>query len=432
MSTITQTIQNNLEAIPPVPVLMPHCADMLLSLVGLNVPVNATGDARPDSLRMFDNYFKFQHQPVFPAQFDFTRSPNQLHPDLAACLTYTTTGGPVILSGTPGGGTSAAPAASSTGGNYGLVYPSKSCRPSPCLALMGNRHANAFLDRTLKRLFIADAVWLFYMERMGTFQILGAILDDYATKGKLPISSHTLTAFVLEEMIDSIKSGYSSTRNARLTAYLRASGWSLPDVRDRPDAAVNSSFSQLLHKLIPAALSFYRDKRLAVAIQGANAGTPSMATITEIGEHLKLLKLAFAPFDYGRVFSDVLSGIVWTIATHAIVDELRDDIGIPRDFTRPDQFIPAAYDMLVARQSIANSEVNRYTTHKTLADQGRRLLLDVQGLPSDATPTQLTDWLSEPNTEAMFEAYRAAYRNITGTDLGTAPQGAPMIIEQAA
>lgn len=426
--SITQTIQNNLEAIPPVPVLMPHCADMLLSLVGLNVPPGATGDARPDSLRMFDGYFKFAHQPVFPPKYyDFRQQPNQLHPDLAACLTYAQPSpGPVILSGTPGGNT----AATSSGGSSGLVYPSKSCRPSPCLALLGNRHTN---DRqTLQRLFIADAVWLFYMERMGTFQILGALLDDYATKGKLPISSHTLTAFVLEEMIDSIKSGSSSTRNARLTASLRALGWALPEVRDRPDSSVNSSFSQLLHKLIPSALSFYRDKRLAVAIQGVNAGTPSMATITEIGETLKLLKLAFAPFDYGRVFSDVLSGIVWTIATHAVVDELRDDIGIPRDFTRPDQFIPAAYDMLVVKQPIASNEVNRYTTHKTLADQGRRLLLDVQGLPSDLTPQLLTEWLGEPNTEAMFEAYRAAYRNITGTDLGAAPAGAPMIVEQAA
>lgn len=429
--SIIQTIQNNLEAVPPVPALMPHCADVLLSLVGLNVPAGAAVEARPDSLRMFDGYFKFTHQPVFPPKlFDFRQPPNQLHPDLAACLQCGP--GPITAAGGGAGSGAKQAAAAASTSHYEQCYPPKSCRPNPCLALMGSRHSRSHDRQTLQRLFMADAVWLFYMERMGTFQILGAILDDYATRGKLPISSHSLTAFVLEEMIDCIKSGYSSTRNARMTAYLRAPGWSLPDVRDRPDAAVNSSFSQLLHKLIPAALSFYRDKRLAVAIQGANAGTPSMATITEIGETMKLLKLAFAPFDYGRVYSDVLSGIVWTIATHAVVDELRDDIGIPRDFTRPDQFIPAAYDMLVAKQPIAASEVNRYTTHKTLADQGRRMLLDVQGLPTDLTPTMLTQWLSEPDTEAMFEAYRAAYRNITGTDLGAAPAGAPIVIEQAA
>jgi len=195
---------------------------------------------------------------------------------------------------------------------------------------------------------------------------------------------------------------------------------------------VNTSFNVLFHKFLYHALEFYRDKRLAVAIQGASAGTPSMATITEIGETIKLLRLAFAPFDYGRVYSDVLSGIVWTIATHALVDELRDDIGIPRDFTRPDQFIPAAYDMLVSKQPITNTDVNRYTVHRTLADQGRRIVLDVQGLPQEPTPAQLQDWLNDNNTEATLEAYRAAYRNVTGTDLGAAPAGAPIIIEQAA
>ncbi|HEU4779922.1 MAG TPA: hypothetical protein VFS58_08585, partial [Steroidobacteraceae bacterium] len=337
-------------------------------------------------------------------------------PDLLACLTPPQPGPTVALAANhhaPG------------------VYPSHGCRPNPCLALAGNRHGGE--RPTLRRLLIADAVWLFYMERMGTFQILGALLDDYATLGRLPISSHTLPAFVMEEMIDSIKSGTSSTQNGRAIACRRAIGWTTQGWRERKlDSAINTSFSQLLHKLIPSALSFYRDKRLAVAIQGVNAGTPSMATITEIGENIKLLKLAFAPFDYGHVYSNLLSGIIWTIATHALVDELRDDIGIPRDFTRPDQFIPAAYDMLVAKQSNASNEVNRYTTHRTLADQGRRLVLDVQGLPADPTPQQLQEWLNEPATEAMFEAYRAAYRSVTSTDLGAAPVGSPMIIEQAA
>ena len=47
-------------------------------------------------------------------------------------------------------------------------------------------------------------------------------------------------------------------------------------------------------------------------------------------------------------------------------------------------------------------------------------------------PLELQEWLNEPLTEAMFEAYRAAYRSVTGTDLGAAPPGTPMVIEQAA
>lgn len=418
--SITDTIRTNLEAIPLVPTVMPHCADMLLSLVGLNVPAGAAGDAKPDSLRMFEGYFKFDHAPVFPPKiFDFKVSPNALHPQLYGCVTKTPTQPP----------NPTVAAANAQLRTY--TYPSHSCRPSPCLMLAGDRHGGT--RTTLDRLLIADAVWLFYMERMGTFQILGALLDDYATLGRMPISSHTLPAFVMEEMIESIKSGTSSTQNGRAVACRRSIGWTTQGWRDRKyDSAVNTSFSQLLHKLIPSVLSFYRDKRLAVAIQGVNAGTPSIATITEIGEVIKLLRLSCAAFDYGRVYSDVLSGIIWTIATHALVDELRDDIGIPRDFTRPDQFIPAAYDMLVAKQPIASNEVNRYSTHRTLADQGRRIVLDVQGLPSEASSQDLQDWLNTLTTESMFEAYRAAYRNITGTDLGAAPAGSPMVIEQAA
>lgn len=413
---ILDTIRTNIESIPQVPTVMPHCADMLLSLVGLNPPATPPPEGKPDSLRMFEEYFQFQHAPAFPSPpFNFGQEPNKLHPELFNCLKPPTPAGTVLAAHTPAMD----------------VYPSYSCRPNPCLRLAGKRHGGP--EPTLRRLLIADAVWMFYMERMGTFQILGALLDDYATQGRFPISSHTLPAYVMEEMIDAIKSGTSSTQNGRAIACRRAIGWTTQGWRERKlDSAVNSSFSQLLHKLIPSALSFYRDKRLAVAIQGVNAGTPSMATITEIGEIIKLLKLAFAPFDYGHVYSNVLAGIIWTIATHALVDELRDDIGIPRDFTRPDQFIPAAYDMLVARQPIASNEVNRYTTHKTLADQGRRLVLDVQGLPADPSPQNLTDWLNEPATEAMFEAYRAAYRSVTGTDLGAAPPGSAMIIEQAA
>ena len=424
---ITQTIRKNLEDLPLVPKAMPHCADMLLSLVGLNLSSPEKKKDPPDSLRMFEGYFRFAHAPIFPpGTFDFRAPPNELHADLFNCLNHydnNPQGGPVLK--TKGEAVAAT-------GAYGTCFPSKSCRPNPCLSLAGNRHGG---DRHgLRRLVIADAVWLFYMERMGTFQILGALLDDYATQGKLPIATDTLTAFVMEEMIDSIRHGASSTQQGRAVACRRALGWTTQGWRERNyESAVNNSFSQLLHKLIPSALGYYRDRRLAVAIQGAsNVGTPSIATITEIGETIKLLKLAFAPFDYGRVYGDVLSGIIWTIATHALVDELRDDIGIPRDFKRPDQFIPAAYDMLVNKQPVTNSEVNRYTVHRSLADQGRRIVLDVQGLPPDPRPEQLQEWLNLQEVEASFEAYRAAYRNVTGTDLGAAPAGAPLVIEQAA
>ncbi len=39
---ILDTIRNNIEAVPQVPTLMPHCADMLLSLSRVEPPANSS------------------------------------------------------------------------------------------------------------------------------------------------------------------------------------------------------------------------------------------------------------------------------------------------------------------------------------------------------------------------------------------------------
>jgi hypothetical protein len=117
-----------------------------------------------------------------------------------------------------------------------------------------------------------------------------------------------------------------------------------------------------------------------------------------------------------------LSGIVWAVGAMGLIHELRDDIGIPKDYVDPHQLIPAAYDLLVAKRPAAATDANRWNSHHTAATYGRRLLLDLQGLAATGSIPQstITDWLDLPETEEAFENYRTAHRNLTGIDLGAA------------
>ncbi len=92
--------------------------------------------------------------------------------------------------------------------NVKINFPPPWCLPPTCVKLYGKRRSFQPVganDRQLvKRLFIADLVWLFYFDRMGIFKILGAILDDYAIKGKLPISNIPTTSQATESKNDLI------------------------------------------------------------------------------------------------------------------------------------------------------------------------------------------------------------------------------------
>ena len=106
------------------------------------------------------------------------------------------------------------------------------CLPPSCVTLSGIRGSSLKVisptDR-IKRLFIGDLVWLFYFDRMGIFKILGALLDDFASKGKFPIDisnpKNELTSIILEAMVRQTKTGLSSTVRDRDGTYRRAVGW---------------------------------------------------------------------------------------------------------------------------------------------------------------------------------------------------------------
>lgn len=308
-------------------------------------------------------------------------------------------------------------------------WPTECCICNPLINLTGNRNITTKDTKPLlQRLFIGDLLWLFYFERMGIFQILGAILDSFACSGKLPISikgdtKNSILTIILEIMVRQTKIGMSSTVRDRNCAYRTSLGWMTEAGRKlNLETEVNTGFNSLFHKFINNALEFYRDKRLAIAIKDTLTTKASAATLVSIGETLELLKKRFDPFFYGRNYYNTLAGIIWTISGMSIVRELRTTLGIPPAYDKPDEYIPAAYEILVMKRSITHGESNRYLLHKSCAENGRDILLDLE-TPISA---DLEKWLN--SIENKVESYRTAYRTLTGIDLGAS--GTPAVEQQ--
>jgi hypothetical protein len=379
----------------------------------------------PKFIRAFRDYFTFADHRVFPSKFWKTENgeivvEHALNPDLADCAFKDQLAGRPPPEKDPFGCCLDCSCATLRGDRHlsvELVESNKTLPLDfPAIPLLGER------PPFLTRLFTGDALWLYYMERMGLFQILGGLMDDYATGGALPIANNSLAAFVLETMVRHLKTGSSSMQRERVTAYRRSLGWTTEAGRVLAvTSSTNTAFSQQFHRLIQSVLGYYDAKRIAVAINRAGQGGASVATETSITETVNLLRQSFRAMEYGRVHQDTLGGIVWAVGTLGLIYEMRDDIGIPKDYMQPEQLIPAAYDMLVLKRATVATDTNRYLTHATAATAGRRIVLDVQGIAaggSSASPADVRTWLEMEETERAFEDYRTAHRNLTGVDLG--------------
>jgi hypothetical protein len=315
--------------------------------------------------------------------------------------------------------------------------------------LAGNRNQLNVTDPPIQRLFIGDVVWLFWLgERLGIFQILGAILDAYATNGKIPISSGSIDsgvrddaiAIVLEVIVRQMSQGLGSRARERSSLFRTSIGWDSPlGKKMQLDTQVNTGFNAQFHKLIHGALDWYRDLRLAETIRGAAfQATTSTSTLVTIKETIDMLKKRFEAWEYGRNMNNTLSGIVWTIAGMSLIRELRTTLGIPPAYDQPHEYIPAAYDLLVAKRPITSGEANRYDLHRRLAVNGRDILLDLEVIDHNDTAIsgELDSWLRQ--VESKIEEYRTAYRALTGVDLGSVPSsvilgsGPSPVIEQQA
>lgn len=296
--------------------------------------------------------------------------------------------------------------------------------PLTCVRLDGVR---GNWDARFQRLRFGDLVWLYYIERMGIFSILGAILDDFASSGRYPIPSDTLPGAILETMVREMSAGVASSSRARLTAYRRCLGWSLPNGSALPldDVIPNAGFDGLMHGFIRAALDLFVQRRLSDVINGNAQNRPSMATLISVRDTLRLLKHALEPITYGRMYTTTLNGIVWAVSGFAVLRDIRFDLGIPQSYKTAEDYVPAAYNKLVSRDESASADRNRFRIHHDCATYGRDILLDVEVFPDDELKNpslngMLFDWLL--SLEDTIEGYRTAYRALTGIDLGPAVQ----------
>jgi hypothetical protein len=423
-------INERLNDSPPITVAFPSCTDVLLSLIKMANSDEITG--------FFTDYFRFcDHRLLADTENLDTVLDQKLRNCTGKWFPGVTTSscddggvepGPELVAGS---GSTTADNKSST--RFPPDWPPFWCFPPTCVTLDGKRHwypkEDFPINARRRRLFIADLVWLFYFERLGIFQILGRILDDYAYTGNHPISNGSLRpepeddviAVVLEAMVRQTEAGASSKVRDRNSTYQRALGWTSEAGRKlNQNTRANREFTKYLHQFIAKALEFYRDKRLAVAIQsaGSTSAQPSTETLTAISVTLGELKKTFERFHYGRNYNNTLSGIVWVIGGMALIEKLKEDLGIPRAYGSPHEFIPAAYNIVVLEDKNAPLETSRYENHKICAESGRDILLDIEMIDhtNPAAGGELDLWLNI--IEGKIEAYRTAYRSLTGTDLG--------------
>ena len=405
-------------------VAFPPCADELLALIRTNNTDEITG--------FFKEYFKFYRHRIFGeyATTDVPRKLVELELQLGQNIDQAllNCGAPAIESHTsttmagPRTAVSAAHASPSTA----TAMASRTPRP--------DRYPRCRRSGTLcRRLDPGSSI----SEQLGVFQILGVILDAFASNGRIPISNRAVADHRLRHEIAAwCWRRWLARRRWFFTVRDRAAhrtclGWVSTSGRKlKLDTEVNTGFNTLFHQFIFHALEFFNVRRMGVAIRGsaAPAPPPSVATLITISDTIEMLKKRFEVFDYGRNYYNTLSGIVWAIGGMSIIRELSTTLGIPPAFSDPHEFIPAAYDLLVLKRPVTTGTTNRYLTHRECARNGRDILLDLEVINhQDKNPNgELEAWLTQ--VEAKVEAYRTAYRSLTGVDLGVA--GTPAIEQQ--
>lgn len=278
------------------------------------------------------------------------------------------------------------------------------------------------------RLNFGTVLWLYYYDRMGIFDILKALMNDYNYSGKLPISAKSEnttsdTTLQYSGIMDTLSTlyrlGIGSNTMDRKSLYQRVLGVSIPSENGSPVTSErNENFMKNFNKVVGLMIDFYRDKQLAQAIRdtSSNSIRSSVATQTAIRDTILILQKNFEVFDYGRNRINTFLGIATVFATICLVRMLKDEIGVPRQYNEPHEFIPAAYDILVAKRSVTSNEVNRFTIFDNCASYGYRLLTDIELIEPNALTTiaigsTLDAWLND--IEGIVEGYNNAYRSIS-------------------
>lgn len=279
---------------------------------------------------------------------------------------------------------------------------------------------NFQLDFTTNGVTVGSVLWLYYYERMGIFKILGVLMDDYNYKGKYTISGsrkdESGNAIVYSTLMDMIctlhRLGISSNLRDRICTYQRTLGVSINNSLGI-ESERNQGFMQNFNKLLDNMLEYYKAKQLAVAINTGRQPRSSVATQTSILDSVRLLQQQFESFQYGRNTTNTFLGIATVQATLCLLNMLRTEIGVPAQYEKPEEFVPAAYRILVEKQPLTTlNDANRFIIYDNCASYGLRLLndletADINQLTTIGTGATLDLWLDD--VEGWVEGYRNAY-----------------------
>jgi hypothetical protein len=211
--------------------------------------------------------------------------------------------------------------------------------------------------------------------------------------------------------------GISSNLRDRICLYQRVLGVSIENNLG-VESERNTGFMQTFNRLIDYMLEYYKTKQLAQAIQSQSGNIQprsSVATQTSIRDTINILRQHFEPLQYGRNLINTFLGISTVHATICLVKMLKTEIGIPDQYNKPEEFIPAAYDILVAKRSHTLRETNRFIVYDNCASYGYRLLtdietIDINKLQAIATGSTLDTWLND--IEGLVEGYSNAYKAV--------------------
>jgi hypothetical protein len=280
------------------------------------------------------------------------------------------------------------------------------------------------------QLNFGSVIWLYYYERMGIFEILSALMNDYNYQGKLPISSkaenttseNNLRYSELMETISAMyRTGIGSFLADRKALYQRVLGVGYNPENENANKTVvtetNDAFMRNFNKVLDLMIDFYRDKQLAQAIRDTNTSAvrSSVATQTAIRDTLLVLQKNMEVFEYGRNRVNTFLGISTVFATICLLRMLKDEIGVPRQYNEPHEFIPAAYDILVKKRAVTSTESNRFTIFDNCASYGFRLLTDIELINTNvlkavALNSTLDAWLND--IEGVVEGYNNARKSV--------------------
>jgi hypothetical protein len=408
--------------------LFPDCADFLLSIVKLNFNPGFIPAVHGQflSYKLFNDYFtRAQYIPYNYLSDDDKKQ-------YSAAFTESICNPPPVL---------LTKSKKQLESNEKL--PSNCCIPCSCITLGGFRRVDKYNPATtydpnsglsssltsppqflpaappplvLEDLFFADLLTVFWLDLMGIWDIIDAMIKDYFHYGQKPLEIGRLSGMVLETMGRLQKKGLSPSKIDLEGLYARTLGWQKPDnPRQLTNAVTNFGFNNLFHKLIVQMLHLIAQEEIIDAVTQA-ATAPPVAHEIALMDTLLLMKETMRLFRYNINWHTTLNALVWFTAGLAVLEQNRDPYGIPETHSSPAQYIQDAYSIWVKKEPLTVSMyTNRFLTYSGLHDSARRLLFSIEALD-----------ITNPRNVRVFafleagtvKEYSNAFKILTGIDLG--------------